>query len=188
MGRPRRHENARLTKKQQTFAELVVTKEGELTLRECAQQAGYSVSSSHTRAYELLNPRISPHVVAEVRRRREELNEKYAVDYGRHVRSLAKLRDESLANGAYSAAVNAERLRGQAAGLYVSKSEVRIGSIDQMSKAEVEKALAELKRNMGGTVLDAEDAEIVDAEIVEGANEQQPRGAPLVAIENKQTH
>ena len=40
MGRPRRHENARLTKKQQTFAELVVTKEGELTLRECAQQAG----------------------------------------------------------------------------------------------------------------------------------------------------
>ena len=56
MGRPRRHENARLTKKQQTFAELVVTKEGELTLRECAQQAGYSVTSSHTRAYELLNP------------------------------------------------------------------------------------------------------------------------------------
>jgi hypothetical protein len=95
---------------------------------------------------------------------------------------------ESLANGAYSAAVNAERLRGQAAGLYVSKSEVRIGSIDQMSKAEVEKALAELKRNMGGTVLDAEGAEIVDAEIVEGDNEQQPRGAPLVAIENKQTH
>ena len=142
MGRPRRHENARLTKKQQTFAELVVTKEGELTLRECAQQAGYSVTSSHTRAYELLNPRISPHVVAEVRRRREELNEKFAVDYGRHVRSLAKLRDESLANGAYAAAVNAERLRGQAAGLYVSKSEVRIGSIDQMSKADVEKAWA----------------------------------------------
>ena len=79
--------------------------------------------------------------------------------------------------------MNAERLRGQAAGLYVSKSEVRIGSIDQMSKAEVEKALAELKRNMGGTVLDAE-----DAEIVEGDNEQQPRGAPLVAIENKPTH
>ena len=106
------------------------------------------------------------------------------MDYGRHVRSLAKLRDESLANGAYSAAVNAERLRGQAAGLYVSKSEVRIGSIDQMSKADVEKALAELKRNMGGTVLDAEDAEIV--EIVE--DDREPRGATMVAIENKQTH
>ena len=80
--------------------------------------------------------------------------------------------------------MNAERLRGQAAGLYVSKSEVRIGSIDQMSKADVEKALAELKRNMGGTVLDAEDAEIV--EIVE--DDLEPRGATMVAIENKQTH
>ena len=38
----------------------------------------------------------------------------------------------------------------------MNKSEVRHGSIDQMSKAEVKKALEELKRQLGERVIDVE--------------------------------
>jgi phage terminase small subunit len=172
IGRPRTTENTRLTKKQAEFVELVATKEGELTLRECAEKAGYK-GGAHTRAYELLNPRISPHVVAALNARRKELAEKYAVDFGRHVKSLQIIRDESMQNGAFSAAVQAEYRRGQAAGLYVSRTEVR-HSIDSMTKAEVEKALADLQRTMGEKVIEGE---VIDSrsETVEG-NADGPEG------------
>ena len=178
IGRPRTTENTRLTKKQAEFVELVCTKEGELTLRECAEKAGYK-GGSHTRAYELLNPRISPHVVAAVNARRKELAEKYAVDFGRHVKSLQIIRDRALENGAFSAAVLAEHRRGMAAGLYVSRSEVR-HSIDSMSKAEVEAALAEIKKSMGEKVIEGEVIES-GSEVVEGVShgfEGDPEGDP----------
>ena len=177
IGRPRTTENTRLTKKQAEFVELVATKEGELTLRECASAAGYSSPSSHTRAYELLNPRISPHVVAAVNARRKELAEKYAVDFGRHVRDLQRIRDRALDDGAYSAAVLAEHRRGMAAGLYVSRTEVR-HSIDSMTKAEVEKALADLQKTMGISEKVIE-GEVIDSrsDTVEG-NADGPEGDP----------
>ena len=179
IGRPRTTENTRLTKNQAEFVELVCTKEGELTLRECAQKAGYK-GGSHTRAYELLNPRISPHVVAAVNARRKELAEKYAVDFGRHVKSLQIIRDRALENGAFSAAVLAEHRRGMAAGLYVSRSEIRHGSIDSMTKEEVQQALSEIQKSMGGKVIQGE---VIDAgiEVVEGVSdgsESDPEGDP----------
>ena len=179
IGRPRTTENTRLTKNQAEFVELVCTLEGQKTLQEIAGLAGYK-TGSHTRAYELLNPRISPHVVAAVNARRKELAEKYAVDFGRHVKSLQIIRDESMEKGAYSAAVQAEYRRGQAAGLYVSRSEVRHGSIDSMSKAEVEAALAEIQKSMNGKVIQGE---VIDAgsETVEGVSdgvEGDPEGDP----------
>jgi hypothetical protein len=68
----------------------------------------------------------------------------------------------------------AERLRGQAAGLYVSKSEIRVGSIDSMSRADVEAALADLKKTMGEKIIEGS---AVDAgsETVEG-NPDGPEG------------
>ena len=176
IGRPRTTENTRLTKKQAEFVELVCTKEGELTLRECAEKSGYK-GGAHTRAYELLNPRISPHVVAAVNARRKELAEKYSVSFGRHVRDLQRIRDRALEDGAYSAAVQAEYRRGQALGIiYVSKSEIRVGSIDSMTKAEVEKALHELQKTMGGKIIEGE---VIDAgsEVVEGVSDG-PEGDP----------
>ena len=79
-----------------------------------------------------------------------------------------------MANNAWSAAVMAERLRGQAAGLYVSNSEIRHGSIDSMSKVEVEKALADLQKTMGGKIIEGE---VLDpgSETVEG-NADGPEG------------
>ena len=59
---------------------------------------------------------------------------------------MQRIRDLALDNGAYSAAVQAEYRRGQAQGdIYVSKSEIRTGSIDQMSREDVEKELERIR-------------------------------------------
>ena len=137
-----------LTRKQELFVKELVSKDGQITLREAAENAGYGVSSAHTRAYELTNPNISPHVVHAIREYRKQLDEKYGITFRRHIRYLQTIRDEALANGAYSAAVQAEFRRGMAQGdIYVNKSEIRHGSIDSMSKEEVMKALEEIKES-----------------------------------------
>ena len=144
-----------LTRRQELFVKELVSQDGQITLREAAINAGYPVSSAHTRAYELTNPNRCPHVVSAIKAYREELDEKYGVNYKRHVRDLQNIRDLALKNGAYSAAVQAEYRRGQAQGdIYISKSEIRHGSIDSMSKEEVLKALEEIKQNYGAYSID----------------------------------
>jgi len=144
-----------LTRKQELFVRELVSKDGQVTLREAAENAGYSATSAHTRAYELTNPNISPHVVHAIREYRRALDEKYSITFSRHVRDLQRIRDEALANGAYSAAVQAEFRRGMAQGdIYVSKSEIRHGSIDSMSKEEVMKALKEIKESYAPVTID----------------------------------
>ena len=144
-----------LTRKQELFVRELVSKDGQVTLREAAENAGYSATSAHTRAYELTNPNISPHVVHAIREYRRALDEKYSITFSRHVRDLQRIRDEALANGAYSAAVQAEFRRGMAQGdIYVNKSEIRHGSIDSMSKEEVMKALKEIKESYAPVTID----------------------------------
>lgn len=149
-GRPHRtleeRENQKLTKRQEFFVKEFVSKDGQATKRDCAIAAGYPPKSAHSRANDLTNPKRSPHVVKAIRVYKAELDKKYAVDYGRHVKDLQRIRDEALDNGAYSAAVAAEKARGQAEGsIYINKSEIRHGSIDQMDRSEVMKALKEIK-------------------------------------------
>ena len=81
------------------------------------------------------------------------------------MRDLQRIRDVALENGAYSAAVQAEYRRGQAANMYVSRSEVLHGSIDQMSKADVEKALAEVKKQLG------EEEKVIEGEVIDSGSE-----------------
>ena len=83
------------------------------------------------------------------------MDEKFGVNYSRHIRDLQHIRDIALENGAYSAAVQAEYRRGMAQGdIYVNKSEIRHGSIDSMSKDEVVKAIEEIKRSYGEQTID----------------------------------
>ena len=44
-----------LTRKQELFVRELVSKDGQITMREAAENAGYSATSAHTRAYELTN-------------------------------------------------------------------------------------------------------------------------------------
>ena len=67
------------------------------------------------------------------------------------MRDLQKIRDRAMEAGAWSAAVQAEYRRGQALGtIYVDRKEVRIGTIDSMSKEEVMRKLEDIKKMYGG--------------------------------------
>ena len=109
---------------------------------------------------------------------RKELDHKFAITFGRHVRDLQKIRDEALQNGAYSAAVQAEYRRGQAQGdIYVNKSEIRHGTIDSMSKAEVLQALKEIKESYQGVTIDVDPQEV---EATDDSAEERERILPAV--------
>ena len=96
----------RLTEKQIKFAQLVVSNEGRMNGTECAREAGYG-EACRIRAYELQNPKKYPLVVKYIGELRAENQKKYDVTYGRHITELAKIRQEALKKGAWSAAVNA---------------------------------------------------------------------------------
>ena len=133
-----------LTEKQRIFVEIYTANEGRLTPTECARQSGYKQERANVTASELLNVKKSPKVVAAVMKRRNEISETHKVEMNKHVQELARLRDKALVEKSYSAAVNAERLRGQAAGLYIDRKEIRTGTIDSMSREDVLKQLKEL--------------------------------------------
>ena len=165
--------NKKLTRRQELFVKELVSNDGQITMREAAINAGFPPSSAHTRAYEMTNPLICPHIVAAIKSYRDELDAKYGITYQRHVRDLQNIRDLAIQNGAYSAAVQAEYRRGQAQGdIYVSKSEIRHGSIDQMSKEEVMKALDELRDTYESNIIDVTPVGRSDQEEDENDGEQ----------------
>ena len=133
-----------LTEKQRIFVEIYTANEGRLTPTECARQSGYKQERAATTASELLNVKKYPKVVNAVMKRRDEIATTHKVEMNKHVQELARLRDKALGEKSYSAAVNAERLRGQAAGLYIDRKEIRTGSIDSMSREEVLSKLKEI--------------------------------------------
>ena len=133
-----------LTDKQQIFVKIFTENEGRLTPTECARQAGYSEGSANVTSSQLLNGKRYPKVVEAIIKRRAEIEKTHDVKLNKHVQELARLREKSLQEKSYSAAVNAERLRGQAAGLYIDRKEIRTGSIDSMSREDVLKQLKEL--------------------------------------------
>ena len=178
-GRKKATADQALTRKQELFVKELVSKDGQITLREAAINAGYAAGSAHSRAYELTNPHMSPHVVAAIKAYRRELDEKYGVTYQRHLRDLQTIRDMALENGAYSAAVQAEYRRGQAQGdIYVSKSEIRHGTIDSMSTEDVLKALEEIKNSYAPITID-----ITPEEKSNTSNRDKARGRLLQASE-----
>ena len=152
-----------LTDKQRVFVKIYAENEGRLTPTECARQAGYKEDRANVTASELLNGKRFPKVVDAVLKRRAELEKTHEVKLQKHVQELARLRERSLVDKSFSAAVNAERLRGQASGLYIDRKEIRTGSIDSMSRDEVLKSLKELgldgkfKKEGNQTVLSLEE-------------------------------
>ena len=167
----------KLTRRQEKFVKEIVANDGLVTAREAAIRAGFSPSSAHTRAYEMQSMRHCPHVVREIARYRDELDEQYGVNYKRHIRDMQKLRDAALDAGAYSAAVQAEKNRGLAEGLYVSKSEVRTGTIDQMSREDVERELDRIRQNFEPII------DITPVEVTEPNAESSPEESGSGTVE-----
>ena len=152
-----------LTSRQKIFVQIFAENEGRLTPTECARQAGYKEDRANTTASELLNPKKYPKVVNALIRRRAEIDKTHEVKLQKHVQELARLREKALNEKSYSAAVNAERLRGQASGLYIDRKQIRTGTIDSMSREEVLKSLKELgldgkfKKEKTGMVLEVQE-------------------------------
>ena len=139
----------RLTEMQKRFAEYLVFNEGRTTGADAAIAAGYSEKRARVEASELQNPRLSPLVVQYIGALREEKLKKYEVTYDKHVAELGKIREEALKKGAFSAATNAEKNRGMAAGLYIDRKIIKTGELEDMSEQELEAKMKQLLNDYG---------------------------------------
>ena len=153
----------RLTEMQKRFAEYLVFNEGRTTGADAAIAAGYSKDRARVEASELQNPKLSPLVVQYIGALREEKLKKYEVTYEKHVAELGKIREEALKKGAFSAATNAEKNRGMAAGLYIDRKIIKTGKLEEMSEEELE---AKMKK-----ILD-DYAPILNAKVVDALPEE----------------
>jgi hypothetical protein len=149
----------RLTEMQKRFAEYIVFNEGRTTAREAAIEAGYSEKRASVEASELQNPRLSPLVVQYIGSLREEKLKKYAVTYDKHVAELGKIREAALNKGAFSAATNAEKNRGMAAGLYIDRKIIKTGKLEELSEAELELKMKQILEDYAPIL----NAKVVDA-------------------------
>ena len=126
------------------FAQRLVTNEGRKTPTECAVEAGYAKDRATITASELQSPKKYPLVVKYIGEIRDEYNKKYEVDYSRHIAELGKIRQQALAKGAWSAAVNAEVARGKAAGLYIEQKIIRTGKLEDLTAEELESRMKKI--------------------------------------------
>jgi len=159
MGLPKR-----LTDIQKRFSELYIYNEGRKTPYECAVEAGYAEDSARVRASELRNPRRYPLVVKYIGELREEIQQKYEVTFEKHIKELARIRDEALSKRSYSSAVNAEVSRGKAAGLYIEQKIIKTGKLEDMTEAQLELRMKEII-DQYSPILDAKPIEEIKAEV-----------------------
>ena len=157
----------RLTDQQQRFSELYVYNEGRMTPYECAKEAGYAAESARVRASELRNPKRYPLVVKFIGELREEVQNKYEVTFEKHIKELARLREEALKKGSFSSAVNAEVARGKAGGLYIEQKIIKTGKLEDMSEQELERRMKEII-DQYSPILDAKPIEDLKKEIRSG--------------------
>tara|TARA_R100001594_G_scaffold22075_1_gene42747 strand:+ start:1090 stop:1695 length:606 start_codon:yes stop_codon:yes gene_type:complete len=154
----------RLTDQQRRFSELYVYNEGRMTPYECAKEAGYAEESARVRASELRNPKRYPLVVKFIGELREEVQNKYEVTFEKHIKELARLREEALKKGSFSSAVNAEVSRGKAAGLYIEQKIIKTGKLEDMSEQELETRMKEIV-DQYSPILDAKPIEQLKKEV-----------------------
>lgn len=154
----------RLTDIQKRFSELYVYNEGRMTPYECAKEAGYAEDSARVRASELRNPRRYPLVVKFIGELREEVQNKYEVTFEKHIKELARLREEALKKGSFSSAVNAEVARGKAGGLYIEQKIIKTGKLEDMSEQELERRMKEII-DQYSPILDAKPIEELKKEV-----------------------
>ena len=161
MGLPKR-----LTEMQMRFAECLIFNEGRTTAKEAAIAAGYSEKRARVEASELQNPRLSPLVVQYIGALREEKLKKYEVTYDRHVAELGKIREAALKKGAFSAATNAEKNRGMAAGLYIDRKIIKTGKLEDLSEEELELKMKKILDDYA-PILNAKQVEALPDEVKE---------------------
>ena len=134
--------NKTLTEMQKKFSRLYVENHygnSSLTNTQVAMKAGYSNDSAYQRAYELLNPRICPHVVKYIGELKEDFRIKNHIDPDKHMARLNYLGQIAEENKMVGVALRAEVLRGKVAGYYIDKQIIKnTDGIDDLSAEELE--------------------------------------------------
>ena len=156
--------NTKLTLKQLKFVNELVREDGAITPTEAARRAGYSIDRARTTASELLNIQKHPEIVRYVDELKKEMQHKTAVTFDRHVKRLDDLSRAAQEDKAWSASVQAEKNRGQAAGFYNHTQNIHtLNSIDTMSLDQVQSRLKDI-RKLYGDIIDADFTEVPEIE------------------------
>ena len=116
-----------------------------LSNTEVAVKAGYAPDSSYQRAYELLNPEISPHVVSYIGKLKEEFKIKHNIDPDKHMARLNHLGRLAEEKGQFGVAGRMEELRGKVAGYYIDRQIVKTKKgIDEMNEDELNERMQKI--------------------------------------------
>ena len=130
-----------LTEQQKRFAELYVYEKGVLSNYEVAIAAGYAQKSAYQRAYELLNPKISPHVVMYISKLKEDWKSKNNIDPDKHMARLNHIGQIAEQNKNYGVTLRAEELRGKVAGYYIDRQIIKTKGKEDMTEKELEEEM-----------------------------------------------
>jgi hypothetical protein len=137
-----------LTEMQKMFCNLYVENyfgNSNLTNTQVAMKAGYASDSAYQRAYELLNPKISPHVVKRIGELKEDFRIKNNIDPDKHMARLNYLGQIAEENKMVGVALRAEELRGKVAGYYIDKQIIKnTDSIDNLSAEELQQKMKQI--------------------------------------------
>ncbi len=139
-----------LTPKQAKFAQLIVLYEGRKTATNIAIECGFSAKTARQQASNMQNPKMFPNVVEAINHYRVQFYRKYETSYDKHLKRMFELSQKAEEAGNWNAAVAAEKNRGQVAGLYIDKKEIKYGTIDSMSMEEVDAKIKELENRLSG--------------------------------------
>ena len=139
--------NKSLTEMQKKFGKLYVESSygtGHLTNTEAAIQAGYSPESAYQRAYELLNPKICPHVVKYIGELKEDFRIKNNIDPDKHMARLNHLGQRAELKDMIGVSLRAEELRGKVAGYYIDRQIIKNKNSNDLTEEEIEHQLKQI--------------------------------------------
>ena len=116
-----------------------------LSNTEVAIKAGYAPDSAYQRAYELLNPKFSPHVVMYISMLKEDFKIKHNIDPDKHMARLNYLGKIAEENKMVGVALRAEELRGKVAGYYIDRQIIKSkDDYDNLSPQEIEERMKQI--------------------------------------------
>ena len=165
-----------LTKRQRLLVWNAVN-DPTLTFAEAAKKAGYKNPVVVGR-YMRPGGKYA-HVRREYERLMSEAKKKFELTHDKAVEDLYKLRDDAWGQDNFTAAINAQNLLLKLGGLIVDRREVLHGKIDQMSREDVEKRLAQLigtkaieNQQSGRVIEDKSESITVDDLLKSGSREK----------------
>ena len=116
-----------------------------LSNTEVAIKSGYSPDSAYQRAYELLNPRISPHVVQYIGKLKDDWKSKHNIDPDKHMARLNHLGRVAEENKMIGVSLRAEELRGKVAGYYIDRQIIKNKGVDDMTEEELNEQIKKIE-------------------------------------------